>query len=135
MMDATDYAARLGKILGVGVPITLPKQNADQLVLMGAAALGLDPARHYDEKGLNTALADWLHTFSRPGGLDHVSLRRYLIDFRFVARESDGSAYWVDRAELAQEFEPPIFELDPKDIVQQVKDEQATRRRQWLAKK
>ncbi len=135
MMDATDYAARLGKLLGVGVPLTWPKQGEDQMALMGAAALGLEPARRYSEKELNVALAAWLERFSRPGGLDHVTLRRYLIDFRFVDRESDGSAYWVDRDELAQEFELSVFDLKTQAIVDAVKAERAERRRQWRAAK
>lgn len=131
MMDASDYAARLGKILGVGAPLTWPKQGEDQMVLMGTAALGLDPARRYAEKELNAALAAWLECFSRPGGLDYVTLRRYLIDFRFVDRESDGSAYWVDRDELAQEFESAVFGLDSQAIIDAVKAERAERRKQW----
>ena len=133
MMDESDYAARLGKMLGVGAPLTWPKQGEDQMVLMGAAALGLDAARRYTEKELNADLAGWLERFSRPGGLDYVTLRRYLIDFRFVDRESDGSAYWVDRDELAQEFEPGVFELETKAVVDAVKAERAARRKQWRA--
>ena len=131
MMDAADYTARLGKLLGVGAPLTLPKQHDDQLALIGAAALGLEPSRRYTEKELNAALSAWLQTFSRPGGLDHVTLRRYLIDFRFLARQSDGSAYWVDRDELSQEFESEIFGLETQAIVAAVKAEQAARRQQW----
>ncbi len=103
------------------------------MVLMGTAALGLDPARRYAEKELNAALAAWLECFSRPGGLDYVTLRRYLIDFRFVDRESDGSAYWVDRDELAQEFESGGFRAGQPGHRGRGEGRAGARRKQWRA--
>jgi hypothetical protein len=46
-----------------------------------------DPARRYTEKEVNEILRLAYH--------DYVTLRRYLIDYGFLDRVRDGSAYWV----------------------------------------
>lgn len=134
-MDTTEYAERVAKLFGRGMAVTLPKQQPDQLALMGAASFALDPKRRFTEPEINDALAAWLQQVSPKGGLDYVSLRRYLIEFRFLARESDGRAYWVDQDELAQEFDPAVFDLNTDDIIQAFKQAEAARRAQWLAQR
>ncbi|UQZ86805.1 hypothetical protein SK3146_06098 [Paenibacillus konkukensis] len=46
-----------------------------------------DRGRTYSEKEVNEVLLAAYH--------DYVTLRRYLIEYGFMERESDGSAYWV----------------------------------------
>ena len=135
MMDKTDYEVWIGKLMGRGMALTWPKDHAGQLALLGAAALALDPSQRYSEKEVNEALAAWLGIVLPKGGLDHVTVRRYLIDFRFLDRESDGSAYWVNRDELAQEFEPAVFDLDTSTIIREFKEAEAARRKAWRAKR
>ena len=134
-MNGTEYTEWIGKLMGRGLALKLPKDTSGQLALMGAASLALEPGRRYTEKEVNDTLGAWLKQVSPRGGLDYVTLRRYLVEFRFLARESDGSAYWVDRDELAQEFESDVLDLDTATLIQAFKEAEAARRAQWLAQK
>jgi hypothetical protein len=54
-----------------------------------------EPEREYAEKEVNVTLMDG-HTFA-----DWAILRRSLVDWRFMARESDGTRYLL-RADAAE---------------------------------
>lgn len=49
------------------------------------------PGRTYSEKEVNDRLASWCEG----GEADHITLRRYLVDLRFLVRDNDGCTYWT----------------------------------------
>ena len=57
---------------------------------------GFTPGVRYSEKQVNGIL-DGMHTFG-----DYAILRRFLCDLGLLARESDGSAYWLTEEGEAQ---------------------------------
>lgn len=63
-----------------------PSQQKKYLVLVRYALQAFEPGRRYSEKEVNEKLA----RFSD----DTARLRRSFIDFGFMRREADGSAYW-----------------------------------------
>ncbi|HEY3214997.1 MAG TPA: DUF2087 domain-containing protein [Candidatus Eisenbacteria bacterium] len=65
-----------------------PGKLKDQKLVLAHLATCFEPGRDYTERQVNEVLIG-SHTFG-----DWVSLRRALIDYRFLARESDGSRYW-----------------------------------------
>lgn len=70
-----------------GVITHLPSVHADAKLqaVLRYALQGIAPGRTYTEREFNRALAP----FTR----DPSSVRRYLVDYRYVEREADGSAY------------------------------------------
>ena len=48
-----------------------------------------DQEKHYTEKELNEVI--------KPMYEDYVHIRRYLIEYGFLDRKADGSAYWVKK--------------------------------------
>jgi hypothetical protein len=64
----------------------LPRKQKEILVVLNRLAQLFVADRVYSEKEVNQILA--------PSYEDHVTLRRYLVDYRFLARKPDGSAYW-----------------------------------------
>jgi len=66
--------------------LRFPKKEKHKLVILRHLADLLEPDRRYTERELTELL--------RPVYDDHVTLRRYLVDYRFVARLPNGSAYW-----------------------------------------
>lgn len=50
----------------------------------------MEKGRRYTEKEMNDLLEQW-HTFGDP-----ATLRRELYDYRFLDREPNGSAYWLE---------------------------------------
>jgi hypothetical protein len=70
-----------------GVTLTgWPKKQKDKLILLRRIAGLFQEGRHYTEKEVNEILG--------PVWQDHVTIRRYLIEYRFLDRMPDGSEYW-----------------------------------------
>ena len=75
-----------------GVITHLPSIHVDaklQAVLQYALQ-GIEPGRVYTEREFNQALA--------PCTPDPATVRRYLVDYLYVERKPDGSAYWLKEA-------------------------------------
>jgi hypothetical protein len=83
----------LKRLLANGPLTGFPTRRADQDLLLRLAAARFDPQRTYTEAEVNEILRIWLATFCAPFGIDHVSLRRTLVDARLLARDSAGSSY------------------------------------------
>ncbi len=66
--------------------LTFPKKEKHKLVILRHVTARFAVGRRYPESDVNRIL----------GALydDHTTLKRYLVDYRFLARERDGSEYW-----------------------------------------
>lgn len=65
-----------------------PGKQKNKLMALTYLAGKFEPDRRYTEHEVNAILGSW-HTFSDP-----FILRRSLIEYGFLCRERDGSAYW-----------------------------------------
>jgi hypothetical protein len=101
-----------------------PRRPADQELLVALTAARFQPGREYPEGEVNEVIKDWLATFSAPYGIDHVSMRRALVDARFLARDSAGALYRL--AGKGPVIEPG---LDPAAILAEIEAERAERKR------
>lgn len=63
-----------------------PSKEKNKIVILERLAELFEKGRTYSEKEVNQVL---FRAFN-----DISTLRRYLIEYRFLARVSDGSAYW-----------------------------------------
>lgn len=72
----------------------LPSRRRDRVIFLHAAARALDEARRYTQKELDAALKEWLGTVARDFDVDHVYVRRLLVEEGLLARTADGSSYW-----------------------------------------
>ncbi|MEO8526369.1 MAG: DUF2087 domain-containing protein [Caldimonas sp.] len=76
--------------------------EADRALVLALAATSLEPGRDYREAEVNDRLLIWL---DGPGAMlrvDHVELRRWLVDAGFVVRDGFGRAYQRGAAETAR---------------------------------
>jgi hypothetical protein len=66
--------------------VRFPKKEKHKLVILRHVTARFAAGRRYPEAEVNRTL----------GALydDHTTLKRYLVDYRFLARERDGSEYW-----------------------------------------
>jgi hypothetical protein len=81
-----------GRLIGV------PAQVTRRRMLLEHVVQSFEPGRDYSEKEVNAVLRAWTEGGDTQG-IDHVSLRRYLVDEGLLSR--DGSTYrrsggWVD---------------------------------------
>lgn len=63
----------------------LPAREKHKWILMGAVSRIFDPYRNYTEKEIMAIL--------KPMNPDPITIRRYLVDYRFLWRTKDGSCY------------------------------------------
>ncbi len=66
--------------------LRFPKKEKHKLVILRHVTTRFAAGRRYAEPEVNRILGE-LHD-------DHATLKRYLVDYRFLARERDGSEYW-----------------------------------------
>ena len=125
-----DHAARLTlRRLFVNGPLaSLPAKPADQDFLVELAAARFEPGRTYSEAEVNELLEPWLATFCEPAGIDHVTMRRMLVDSRRLVRTSSGSHYQADTRRAAQAA--ALAAIDPAAILAEVRAERDERKRQ-----
>lgn len=97
-----------------GPLLTFDLKEKQRLAILRQIVLRLDDGRLYTEKELNAELS--------PIYEDYAILRRNLVDYGFISRESDGSAYWTTRGGR------PDRTADPNDAI-------ATPTRQTIKKK
>lgn len=110
----------------------MPKKRPDREIIFVSAILHLDPAQTYTESELNDALRRWTARFGETCGLDHVTLRRYLIDEHYIERDSAGTAYRLAAEAAPLTFDPAIRLLDLDQLVMDAKFEREKRKQQYM---
>ena len=116
----------LKRLLANGPLTALPTRPEDEQLLLLLAARRFEPRREYREAEVNERLRGWLSTFVAPFGIDHVTLRRRLVDTGLLMRDAAGSSYWTLRR-------VPGMEVEPADVLAAVRQERAERKRQHAA--
>lgn len=117
--DPAAVLARLAVKRGVSLGVLAGSRPDEFRIVLAAAAAALPEGRTSTEREVNDALAGWL---AGPGSMlavDHVELRRWLVDTGLVTRDGYGRAY--ERA-----APPPAYALvvealraaDPARIVE-----------------
>lgn len=110
----------------------LPKKRADLHLLLYSATLNLQPGAPYSEKEINEQLQVWCLNFGKKIGLDHVSLRRALVDEGFLHRDASGSQYTLDLSALPDRYASEIRSLDLLRLLQQALEEKERRKQEYL---
>jgi hypothetical protein len=78
---------------------------------------------------LNQALRPWSADFGEGFGLDHVTLRRYLINGKNIVRDRAGSSYALNEDEFPITFETSITRIDLKKLIEETNREREERKR------
>lgn len=115
----------LKRMLANGPLTAIPKRPSDQELLLALAAARFEPQKAYGETEVNEILQSWLEKFCDPHGIDHVTLRRMLVDARLLSRTKSGSTYHLDKPRPEE-----LASIEPAKILEQVRTERETRKRQ-----
>ena len=67
--------------------------------------------------------------FTRPSALDHVTIRRYLVDYRFLLRDPAGASYRTNQTMINTVIEPAARSVQPRVLLDEIRKDQALRRR------
>jgi len=79
----------VNKYFSKGVLTKFPNKEKQRLVILREISKHLKADYHYDEKELNQILKGFYE--------DYALIRRYLVDYGFLNRKSDGSSYWLKK--------------------------------------
>ena len=110
----------------------LPKKALDLNILLLSAVLGLESGREYSEGELNAELQRWILEFGRNFGLDHVTLRRFLIDEKYLRRDPAGKAYQLNPAGPRFSYDPEVRSLDLQLLVAEARQERAKKKQEHM---
>ena len=131
-ITVAEFEKRLAAVCGGGASTGLPRRHRDRHILFRAAAQSLDESKVYSETDVNRALASWLMNVETGGELDHVALRRHLVDFGYLARDREGAEYRscpAGRGEMT--FEPGVSAIDAAEFLRTARDRAEARKREW----
>jgi hypothetical protein len=132
MIQPRDETHRaLKRMLSNGPLAAVPKRPSDQHLLVALAAAQFEPGKAYSEGEVNERLLAWLETFCEADGLDHVTLRRMLVDSRLITRTKSGSAYELNHQKLAEV--QAVGEVDPRAVLEEIRGERESRKRHRAA--
>ena len=129
-MESREHEIRtaLRRMLSNGPLTAVPKRRQDEELLMRLAAARFDPTRGYTEPEVNEVLKEWLATFCEPYGMDHVTLRRALVDARLLRRDTAGATYRVDPDRAPELREEARIAGEPADVMNAIRVERAERK-------
>ena len=131
IVTAEEFAERLAAIALGGRGSLFPKRPRDRHILYHSMLRAFGVASACSEETVNTNLLRWRSEVAPHLEVDHVTLRRYLVDEGYLVRDADGRSYAVHpvgRGEV--QFDPAIANLDDVAIIEAARSRAAARREQ-----
>jgi hypothetical protein len=131
-LEASQFKSRFVSLIIGGQGF--PKKHLDRHILFISATLGLEPQRQYTEGELNDELRAWTARFGDSVHLDHVTLRRFLVDEGYLGRDSAGKSYELTTTDWPYTFDPSIKTLDLEALVNEARAARELKKQQYLGK-
>lgn len=122
MITLDEFVERLCKLGADRGPRGFPRRTRDREILLQSIVLGLDGERTYREREINERLIAWNREVAAAIAVDHVTLRRLLVDHGLLERTADGSRYRVGFPPGMVAFDLAIFDLDLRATVAAYRD-------------
>lgn len=109
-----------------------PKHPGQRDTVLAIAATRLIRRRPYPEWEINEALAGWLASVR--ADIDHVTLRRRMVDLGFLKRRADGSVYFLNYGRVAEVLGDPAVEVDAGAINDDILRDRQARKQSRIGK-
>lgn len=124
MISLEDFIERLCRLGADRGPRGFPRKRKDRQILMKSILLGLDSRRTYSEEEINEALLAWGRDVAPAIHTDHVTIRRWLIDYGHLERTADGRHYRVGFPPGSVLFDLEVDDVDVKATIAAYLDHQ-----------
>lgn len=118
----------LYRIFRAGELRHLPKSRRDTELLVALAAAYLDPRSTYSESEINTEIEEWMAGFTNSVTLDHVTFRRYMVDYHLVRRDANGENYRTNQMVLNSFISPEARSVQPSEMLKAAEADRIARR-------
>jgi hypothetical protein len=131
-ITAGEFQDRLAAICR-GADAAFPRKMRDRHIILRSILQLMTALSEYSEQSINAALRQWITHVGSGMDIDHVTLRRYLVDAGYLERSADGTAYRIHlngRGEVA--FDPAIDRVDPIVLVCEARELAAARKREQV---
>jgi hypothetical protein len=129
MISAEEFVERLCLVAAARGPRRFPRSARDRAILMKSIRLGIDPRRTYREPDVNALLQGWLHDVAPALDVDHVTLRRLLVDYGHLERTADGRGYRLGYPSRPLAFALDVDEVDVRATIAAFRAHEEQRRR------
>jgi hypothetical protein len=117
MITLDEFVERIVKLGADRGPRGFPRAERDREILMKSMTLELDEKAVYREHDVNEHLKRWKREIAPALDVDHVTLRRWLVDFGHLERTRDGKEYRVGFPAKAVAFDVEIYDVDLRATV------------------
>ena len=121
-----DAEAVLRNLLRAGAFQALPTHPHVLDTLLAVATGGLARQRPYAEWEVNESLSAWLESVRTK--VDHVTLRRRMVDLGFLKRTKDGSRYYLNFGRVNGVLGDGAVEIDAGEMVDEIVREREARK-------
>jgi hypothetical protein len=113
LINAEEFSTRLFELCFKSRFSRLPRKQRDQHILFKSMTLMFEKDAVYAERDVNYRLKVWQADIGRSLRVDHVRLRRWLVDSNYLERDNRGSRYQIATEGPAQDmFEPDVDDID-----------------------
>jgi hypothetical protein len=99
----------------------IPSKRKDKLIILKAFSM-IFKKNSFTEKEVNELIKDFLKKVPRMK-IDHVKIRRYLVDEGFLTRTPDGSQYFRNLSVFNNIFEEGIDDINIDDVIAKAQKE------------
>ena len=124
-----EFKRRLGDLYVRSGALRLPRKRRDRHILLKSIALTLDKSREYTQPEINSTIGSWLSYATWPIKIDHVWLRRQLVDEGYISRDKKGRSYQLSNDYMSQiAFESSIDNINAYEVIQEAYDKIDQRR-------
>lgn len=120
-----EFEKRLVELFALNRISQYPRKRRDRHIMLKSIVMTLPDGKDkdYTEAEINEAIKAWLAGMHEPQGLDHVALRRYLVDEGYLDRSRNGSRYWVmSPGPSPRWFEPKVDKVAPFKVVSEARE-------------
>ena len=118
MLTIEQFEERMAELCLRSGMAGFPRKRRDQHILLKSVVLTLERKQDYTESEIRDKLAYWLVDICTSADLDHVTLRRLLVDTGYLERKADGSRYHVADPSSAEGMFAP--EVDTVDVYESI---------------
>src|SRR5262245_57173929 len=128
-ISSDEFKKRLAQLCLTAKTAEMPSRQRDRHILLKAISLNFETGRLYTEPEVNGVIEDWLTHVGQSLEVDHVTLRRALVDEAYLTRAVGGAKYQVGSPSCLQFcFSTDVTAIDAKAVIHDAIQEIARRR-------
>lgn len=129
VVNRIEFEGRLAALGLRGHGSGMPRRLRDRHIVFRSASQALDPAQTYAETEVNLALQAWLAGLGSSFDVDHVTLRRELVDAGYLVRDAFGSRYQVRLLGNGTiGFDDEVAHVDTVSVIEAAREQAAVKK-------